>query len=221
MSKTKVLIADDHTLFRESLSAMLERVEDIDVVGHVSNGDEVIEQAKSLKPDIILMDIRMPVIDGIEATRKIKSNGLDTSIIMLTMCDDDKSLFDAIKSGANGYFLKSDSASSLVNNIRAVARGEVLLPPSIAPRLLNEFARVAKNHEKFERQSSILTSRERDVMDLMAAGFGNKQIARKLFISEKTVRNHISNLYRKLSCNSRSQAVLAAVRAGIINVEKD
>ena len=221
MSKTKVLIADDHALFRESLSSMLERIEDIQVVGHVSTGEEAIKQAKSLRPDVILMDICMPVVDGIEATRKIKSEGNNIAIIVVTMCDDDKSLFDAIKSGANGYFLKSDSVSNLIKNIRAVAKGEVLLSSAIAPRLLNEFARVAKNHEKFESQNSILTSREKDVLDLMAAGFGNKQIARKLFISEKTVRNHISNLYRKLSCNSRSQAVLAAVRAGIICVDKD
>jgi two-component system response regulator DegU len=221
VAKTEVLIADDHALFRECLSAMLEDIEDIAVVGTVSTGDEVIEQARLLQPDVILMDIRMPFVDGIEATRKITSERLDTRIIMLTMCDDDKSLFDAIKSGANGYFLKSDSACSLVRNIRAVAKGEVLLPPTIAPRLLNEFARVATDHEKLERQSSMLTAREKDVLDLMAAGFGNKQIARKLFISEKTVRNHISNLYRKLSCNSRSQAVLTAVREGMICIDKD
>ncbi len=221
MSATKVLIADDHMLFRECLSAMLDSVEDIDVVGHVSAGDEAIEKTKSLQPDVVLMDIRMPIIDGIEATRKITSERLGASVIMLTMCDDDRNLFNAIKSGANGYFIKSDSVNSLVKNIRAVARGEVLFPPAIAPRLLDEFVRVSKDHEKFERQSSTLTSREKDVLDLMAAGFGNKQIARKLFISEKTVRNHISNLYRKLSCNSRSQAVLAAVRSGIICLDKD
>ena len=221
MSKTRVLIADDHILFREGLSALLERSEDMEVVGQVSNGDDAIKQAELLRPDIILMDIRMPVVDGIEATKRIVSERRGARIIVLTMCEDDKSLFEAVKSGANSYFLKTDSISSLIKNIRALVKGEVLLSPTIAPRLLSEFARIAKNHDEFERQGSILTPREKDMLDLMAAGFGNKQIARKLFISEKTVRNHISSVYRKLSCNSRSQAVLAAVRAGIICTDID
>ncbi len=220
MSDVKVLIADDHTLFRQGLRNMLELEKDIAVVGEVTSGSEAVVQAKQLRPDIILMDICMPNLDGIEATKRIRQNHPHIGIIMVTVHEDDINLFESVKAGANGYFLKASSIDGLLENIKAVARGESILHPTFVRKILDEYARLAKGREKYtQSRSGELTPREKEIIELMASGYGNKQIARKLFISEKTVKNHVSNIYRKLSCNDRAQAVLQAVKVGIIEIE--
>lgn len=220
MSDIGVLIADDHTLFRQGLRNILELEKGIRVVGEVETGQEAVAIAHQIRPDIVLMDISMPECNGIEATQKIKKDYPHIGIIMLTVFEDDKNLFDSIKAGANGYFLKASSVDNLVDGIKAVARGESTIYPTLLRRIMDEFVVLAKAQDAPSKiGSNGLTAREREVIGLMANGYGNKQIARKLFISEKTVKNHVSNIYRKLSCNDRAQAVLQAVKAGLIEIE--
>jgi DNA-binding NarL/FixJ family response regulator len=217
MTTIRVLVVDDHTLFRDGLSAILMTVPDIDVVGEAGTGQEAVAQAESLAPDVVLMDISMPDLNGIEATQQILAVKPDTGIIMLTMLEDNDSLFAAMCAGARGYILKGADKAEVLKTIRAVADGDALFGPAIATRLTAFF----QNSKGAAPQSEIispfpdLTDREREVLALIAAGENNQEIAQQLHISAKTVSNHISNVFNKLQVVDRAQAIVKARQAGL------
>jgi DNA-binding NarL/FixJ family response regulator len=209
---TRVLIADDHTLFREGLVALLDSVEDIEVVATAEDGRQAIAAAAQLQPDVILMDIQMPEVNGIEATRRIIETSPHIGVIVVTMFEDDDSVFAAMRAGARGYVLKGADQDDMLRSIRAVARGEALYGPTIAARLMNFFAApVQAPPQAFPE----LTAREVEILDLIAQGLDNPEIARRLSISSKTVRNHVSNIFNKLQVTDRVQAAIRAREAGM------
>ena len=208
----RVLIADDHPLFREGMRGRLDRVADIEVVGEASSGDEAVKLAREFGPEVILMDIKMPGKNGIEATREILQTNQETGVLMLTMFQDDDSVFAAMRAGAKGYLLKDSGGEGVVHAIRAVASGEAVFGAGVAERIIGFFSapRAAP-----QRAFPDLTEREEEVLSLVAQGKGNREIARQLFVSLKTVRNHVSNILLKLQVADRSQAVIRARDAGI------
>ena len=213
MDPIRVLIADDHTLFSEGLKALLSSIEDVDTVGETATGRATIENAVSLQPDVILMDIQMPDINGIEATRRILRDSPHIGIIMLTMFDDDESVFAAMRAGARGYVLKGADQDAMLRAIRSVANGESLFSPEIAQRLMHFFSNL-----DITPATGIfpeLTVREREILELIAQGCTNADIAQQLVISLKTVRNHVSNILNKLQVADRAQAVIRARGAGL------
>jgi len=212
MNKISVLIADDHTLFREGVLAILSTVDDIRAVAEAADGREAVSQAAELKPDVILMDIQMPGLNGIEATRRIQQSGLDTGVIILTMFEDDDSVFAAMRAGARGYILKGADQEELLRAIRAVNSGEAIFGPAIATRMMNYFAGL-KPGSQLEAYPE-LTEREREVLELIARGENNASIAGQLSISQKTVRNHVSNIFNKLQVADRAQAIVQAREKG-------
>lgn len=217
MTAIRVLIVDDHTLFRDGLSAILTNVADIDVVGEAGNGREAVALVKSLAPDVVLMDINMPDLNGIEATQQVLAAKPDTGVIMLTMLEDNDSLFAAMCAGARGYILKGADKAEVLKTIRAVADGEALFGPAIASRLTAFFqnSRGVVRQNEAPSPFSDLTDREREVLALIAAGENNQGIARKLHISAKTVSNHISHIFNKLQVADRAQAIVKARQAGL------
>jgi DNA-binding NarL/FixJ family response regulator len=212
MEPIRVLIADDHTLFRAGLVALLASIPDVEVVGEAASGQEVLVKAGELQPDVILMDIQMPDLNGIEATRQILRAQPHMGIIVLTMFKDDDSVFAAMRAGARGYILKGVDQSVMLRAVRAVANGESLFSPEIADRLMRYFAnlRPATPPEVFPE----LTAREREILALIAQGDTNGDIAAELTISVKTVRNHVSNIFSKLQVADRVQAAIRAREAG-------
>lgn len=215
----KILIVDDHKLFREGLSAILVTTPDINVVGEAGTGPEAIAQARALEPNVILMDINMPEINGIEATRQVLAHAPGTGVIMLTMLEDDDSLFAAMCAGARGYILKGADKAEVLKTIRAVAEGEALFGPIIAGRLTSFFQNSGGTTHQNQSASPFpdLTDREREVLELIAAGENNQEIALRLHISAKTVSNHISNVFNKLQVADRAQAIVKARQAGLGN----
>lgn len=211
-NEIRVLIADDHTLFRDGLVALLNSVSEIDVVGTAQDGEEAIERTADSQPDVILMDLLMPKVNGIEATKQIIQTSPHIGVIMLTMFEDDESVFSAMRAGARGYILKGADQEDVLRAIRAVARGEALFGPSIANRLM-DFFKVPPSAppEAFPE----LTEREHEILTLIAQGKSNPEIAEQLHISLKTVRNHVSNIYNKMQVTDRVQAVLRAREAGL------
>lgn len=214
--KIRILIADDHTLFREGLQALLFSVADTEVVGEAATGEEAIQRATETNPDVILMDIQMPDLSGIEATRRIlaesSSHQEAPSIIVLTMHEDNDSIFAAMRAGARGYILKGADQEEMLRAIRAAAHGEALFGPRIAERIVGFFnSPKSKAAEPFPE----LTEREREVLELIAQGSNNSEIARKLFVSPKTVRNNISHIFSKLMVADRSEAIVRAREAGM------
>lgn len=209
----RVLIADDHTLFREGLKALLASVPDIETVGETATGKATIESAITLQPDVILMDIQMPDVNGIDATRRIIHDSPHIGVIMLTMFEDDESVFAAMRAGARGYVLKGADQAVMLRAIRSVANGESLFSPEIARRLMHFFTNLKPQMppEVFPE----LTDREREILDMLAQGDTNVQIADALVISLKTVRNHVSNIFSKLQVANRAQAALRAREAGL------
>jgi DNA-binding NarL/FixJ family response regulator len=223
---TRVLLADDHTLFREGVASLLERVGDIRLVGEAATGEEAVRLAEELLPDVVLMDLKMPGIGGIEATRAIVGRNPHTGVIMVTMFEDDESVFAALKAGARGYVLKDADRGMLLRAIRAVARGEALLGAPIARRVLEQFSGSPSMPAPVHPESPSplfdeLTPRELEVLRLIAQGLKNREIAEKLVISEKTVGNHISNIFVKLQVNDRSQAIVRALRGGLVNDDQN
>jgi DNA-binding NarL/FixJ family response regulator len=208
----RVLIADDHTLFRDGLVGLLNSVEDIKVVGTAQDGSEVVQLAAEFQPDVILMDILMPELNGIEATRRIIQEYPHMGIVMLTMFEDDESVFSAMRAGARGYILKGADQDDVLLAIRAVYRGEALFGPSIASRLMDFFTIPPSEPPQTFPE---LTEREHEILALIAQGIGNGEIAKRLSISLKTVRNHVSNIYNKMQVTDRVQAVLRAREAGL------
>jgi two-component system nitrate/nitrite response regulator NarL len=210
MDAIRVLLADDHALFRRGLASLLANREDIEVVGEAASGDEAVERARELMPDVILMDVRMPGGGGLEATRRLKEEMPYVKIVILTVSEDEEDLFAALKGGAQGYLLKNIDPEDLIACIHQVQRGEAPLAPSMATKILREFGSAAP------RPGPVLTQRERQVLELVARGDANKEIARALQISENTVKNHLRNILEKLHLQNRVQAVMYALREGLI-----
>ncbi len=213
MDSIRILIADDHTLFRSGLKALFDSLPETAVIGEAESGQDVISLAESLQPDIVLMDIQMPGINGIDATRQIVNTSPHIGVIMVTMFEDDDSVFAAMRAGARGYVLKGADQEEMVRVIQAVARGEALFGPGIANRLMTYFAtpRPAAMQPAFPE----LTTREREVLHLIAQGMNNGDIARHLHLSVKTVRNHASNIFSKLQVVDRAEAMIKARDAGM------
>ena len=218
MEQIHVLIADDHTLFRAGLHALLNLFPDIQVVGEASSGEEAITKAEALQPDIILMDLQMPGenntpgVNGIEATRRIVHTSPNIAIIVVTMFEDDDSVFSAMRAGARGYILKEADEEEVLRAIRAVARGEAIFGPAIARRLVHFFSKPGLSSNPVFPE---LTEREREILDLIARGENNAEIAQRLVLSPHTVRNHISNIFSKLQVADRAEAIILARDAGL------
>jgi len=208
-----VLIADDHPVVRHGLRTFLETQEDLGVVGEAADGAEAVELAERLLPDVVLMDVVMPGLDGVEATRRVRGLSPSTKVIVLTSFDDDEKVFPSIKAGAAGYLLKDVHPQELADAIRRVHGGEALLAPSVAAKLMQEVA------GERAPSSGGLTERELDVLRLIARGLSNKLIARELVVSEKTVKTHVSNILAKLHLADRTQAALYAVRERLVELE--
>jgi two-component system NarL family response regulator len=216
----RVLIVDDHALFRRGLVMVLEQEKDIDLVGEAGDGAEAVNIAQDTMPDVVLMDVRMPRRGGIEATSQIKALAPHIKILMLTISDEEADLYDAIKAGASGYLLKEISIEEVANAIRQVHAGQSMISPSMASKLLTEFATmVKKTDEKPAAAQPRLTEREMEVLRLVAKGRNNRDIAKELFISENTVKNHIRNILEKLHLHSRMQAVVYAVREKLLEIQ--
>ena len=217
MKTIRVLLADDHALFREGVRAILKSVPDIEIVGEAGTGQEALKLASNLKPDVILMDIQMPDLNGVEATQRILKTQSDVGIIIVTMLEDDDSLFSAMRAGARGYILKGADKAEMLKSIRAVAEGEALFGPSIASRLLNFFHDTPPQSKRKSLTTPFpeLTEREQEILASIARGDTNDKIAEQLSISLKTVRNHVSNIFNKLQVMNRTQAAIRARDAGL------
>ena len=213
MEPVRVLIADDHPHFRDGLRALLLSAPDLEVVGEAGDGEEAISLAVELQPDVILMDLNMPGVGGIEATRRILHTSPHIAILVVTMFEDDDSVFAALQAGARGYLLKGALKAEILRSIRAVSCGEAIFGPSIAKRLMQYFAspRPSAPHDALPE----LTDREREILTLIAQHETNPEIARRLYLSPKTVRNHVSNIFTKLQVADRAQAIIRAREAGL------
>jgi DNA-binding NarL/FixJ family response regulator len=217
----RTLIVDDHALFRRGLEIVLVTEQDIEVVGEASDGAEAVEKAASSLPDVVLMDVRMPRSSGIEACRAIKDVAPSARIVILTMSDEEDDLFEAIKAGASGYLLKDIPLDEVAEAVRSVHGGQSLISPSMAGKLLSEFATLARREDtETPRQlpAPKLTDREMQVLKLVARGMNNRDIAKELFISDNTVKNHVRNILEKLQIHSRMEAVMVAVREKLIEL---
>ena len=210
----KVLIADDHPIVRQGLATVLGQEEDLQVVGQASNGHEAVAQARKLHPDIILMDLQMPGMDGVEAIQQIKEEAADIGIIILTTYDTDEHIFRGVEAGARAYLLKDSPPEEVLNAIRVVNKGESLIQPKVASRLLDRFSQLSRSPASDE----ILSSREVEVLQLMAKGASNKEIPTQLLIGESTVKTHIIHIFNKLGVKGRIEAVTEASRRGIIKL---
>lgn len=208
----RVLIADDHVLFRQGIRALLDSVPDVTLVGEAGTGDEALALFHELLPDVVLMDIKMPGPNGIEATRRLLASDPEVVVIVLTMFADDDSIVAAMRAGARGYILKGDDETEMLRVIRAAAGGAVLFGPAVAKRLLAFFA--GSSGQNDPSTFPTLTGREQDVLRLLARGQSNDEIARKLFVSTKTVRNHITSIFSKLQVTDRAHAIVRAREAG-------
>jgi DNA-binding NarL/FixJ family response regulator len=214
----RVLLVDDQALFREGLETLLSVHEDIEVVGQAGNGREAVEAAAQVRPDIVLMDVRMPVLDGVRATHLLKEARPQCRVIVLTTFDDDEYIFDALRMGASGYLLKDVASARLVEAIRATARGESILEPSVAAKVIAEFSRVSSlvPAAQMEQLVEPLSERELEILALIARGASNKEIAGQLFIAEGTVKNHVTHILGKLGVRDRTQAALKARELGLL-----
>jgi len=210
----RVLIADDQTLFRSGLAGLLNDDNRVTVVGQAVDGQDAVNQAGILKPDVVLMDVKMPNLDGVEATRRIVAEHPDIKILILTTFDADTFVLQALRAGASGYVLKDAQPQAIVSSILAVLSGERVMASAVANRVLDMLTGTTTPKDFYNG----LTAREIEILKLMATGQANKQIARRLEISEKTVRNHVSHMYEKLQIYERSQAVLYAVRKGLVEL---
>jgi DNA-binding NarL/FixJ family response regulator len=215
MDKIAILISDDHTLFRRGIRKLLEDEADLVVVGEAADGHEAVRLARELVPDVVLMDIQMPGIDGIEVTRVLRREMPHLGIVFVTMYEDDEFVFRGLQAGGRGYILKDADPDTMLRAIRAVANGESLLGPTIALKVMRQFSAMEPVHECVGEG---LTPREVEVLKLIAQGLANKEIAQRLAISPKTVKNHINNILSKLHLYDRTQATLYAIRSGLVKV---
>jgi len=216
----RVLVADDHPVVREGLSTIVDVEDDITVVGQASDGGEALRLARQLRPDVVLMDLKMPNVDGVEAIKRIRGELPETHILILTTYADEEYIMDGIRAGARGYLLKDASPDELVRAVRLVARGESLLQPTVAARVLDKLSELMTADETPPSASTPdmrLTAREREVLRLLAGGARNHDVAEALFISERTVKNHISSAMQKLDANTRAEAVAKAIQLGLLS----
>lgn len=213
MERLRILVVDDHDDFRAGLEALLATTESTELVGTATNGLDAVRIALDLQPDVVLMDLQMPKLNGIEATQRIVASSPHIGVLVLTMMEDDESVFDAVRAGARGYLLKGSRRAEIIRSIEAVGAGEVIFGPMIAARVTTYFrgVRSAPAAEVFPE----LTDREREILSLIAAGRENAEIARQLMVSTKTVRNHSSNIFMKLQVAHRAQAIVLAREAGL------
>ena len=214
--KLKVLIADDHPLVREALHRALDSEEDIEVVAEASDGEEAVKLASELKPDVVVMDIVMPKLNGIEATKRIKEIAPNIAILILTAYDDDEYVLGLLDAGAAGYLLKSVRGRDLVRAIRAIRSGESVLHPNIIAKLLK---RVMTMSTEAQKSQELLSERESEILKLVAMGMTNREIARKLFLSERTIKAHLTNIFNKLNVASRSEAIVKGLKWGLVTLE--
>jgi DNA-binding NarL/FixJ family response regulator len=217
MSRIKLMIADDHKLFREGLKALLAVTDDIEIVAEAEDGNSALKKCQELQPEIILMDINMPGLNGIYATQQILEKFPQIGIIMLTMLEDDTSVFNAMRAGARGYLLKGADPQEVLRVIRAVAEGQALFGPAIATRLMNFFKELSLKPVAAQSKATFpeLTERELEVLRLISQGLNNSEITHKLVLSPKTVRNHITNIFSKLQVADRAQAIVRAREEGV------
>jgi DNA-binding NarL/FixJ family response regulator len=213
MEKVKLVIADDHVLIREGIKKLLELEDSLEILGLASDGNEAIELVETLKPDVILLDINMPHLSGIEALKIIKNEYPATKVIMLTIHEDAEYLIETVNIGAEGYVLKDADVSSLVKAILKVNSGDIYIHPTLSGILIKEYKK--KDQQQEEINNSSLTRREYEVIKLISKGYNNKEIATELFISEKTVKNHVSNIFKKIKVTDRTQAALYAIKNNI------
>ncbi len=214
MDAIKILIVDDHTVVRDGLNSMLSHEADFKVVGEARNGLEAVDRARDLRPNVVLMDLRMPELDGVGAMLRIREQDPGVKFIVLTTYDTDEDIFRAIEAGAKGYILKDASRDELFRGIRAVSRGESLIEPGVAAKVLDRLAQLSRKGP----DTDLLSERELKVLQLMARGARNKEVAAELSISESTVKMHIANIFQKLEVNDRTEAVTKAVQKGIIKL---
>ena len=217
MDVIRILIVDDHEVVRDGLAVMLARQEDVSVVGEAQNGLEAVEKSLELHPDVVLMDLRMPELNGVEAMRRIRDELPDLKFLVLTTYDTDEYIFEAIEAGAKGYLLKDASREELFQAVRAVHRGESRIEPGVASRLLDRLAQLSRQATQTSSNDT-LSERETEVLKLMAHGSANKAIAALLSISESTVKTHVSNIFQKLEVGQRTEAVTKAMSMGIIKL---
>jgi len=217
-NKIRILIVDDQALFREGLKTLLSVQSDFEIVGEVENGQEALRMVLQHKPHVVLMDLRMPVMDGVTATRRLKENHPDSRVLVLTTFDDDEDIFEGLRAGAVGYLLKDVSSEKLFEAVRAAASGDYFLQPSITAKVVAEFSRLSsiKSHEP-DALVDPLSSRELEVLKLVSTGASNKEIAQALVIAEGTVKNHLTNIFSKMGVRERMQAVLKARELGLIS----
>jgi DNA-binding NarL/FixJ family response regulator len=215
----RILIVDDHELFRHGVSAILKRSSDVEVVAEVENGQRAVQKCRELTPDVVLMDINMPVLDGLEATRQIKREYPNINILILTVSDTEEMLFEAIKSGASGYVLKNASPSVVIDSVKRVNAGEPVIPGNLAMQIITEFSKPVERSARSHLDE--LTVREVEVLRHLSTGASNRDIARTLYISENTVRNHVRNILEKLHFGNRVQAATYAVREGFVINEQE
>jgi DNA-binding NarL/FixJ family response regulator len=217
-----VLIVDDQALVRAGFRMILDAEEDIEVAGEAADGAEAVAEAQRLSPDVILMDVRMPQVDGIEATRRVLADGFDTKVVMLTTFDMDEYVYDALRAGASGFLLKDVPPEQLVAGIRAVAQGDALLAPSVTRRVIEEFVRRPPSSvQTVPAELEQLTARELEVLKLVAKGLSNAEIAQELFVSETTVKTHVAHVLTKLDVRDRVQAVVLAYECGLAGIVRE
>jgi DNA-binding NarL/FixJ family response regulator len=213
MSPTRVLIADDHPTFRRGLGSLIESLPDVELVGEADDGESAVSMTAQIKPDVVVMDLNMPRLNGIEATRRIIADNPSAAIIVLTMLDEDESVFAAMRAGARGYIVKGADTDDVLRAVESVSRGDLVFGPSVAGRVLSYLTQPlsARDPVMFPE----LSDREREILELLARGLSNTEIARRLVVSPKTVRNHVSNVFAKLQVSDRAQAIERARRAGL------
>jgi DNA-binding NarL/FixJ family response regulator len=217
MKVIKILLVDDQPLFREGLRTLLSVHSDFDVIGEAGNGEEALRLVRSLRPSVVLMDLQMPVLDGVAATRRLHEEQPGCRVIVLTTFDDDEMVFDGLRAGAVGYFLKDAPSEKLAEAIRVAARGETFLQPSVAAKVVAEFARLSrKTTESSNSLTEPLSERELEILRLIAKGASNREIAGTLFLAEGTVKNHVTNILGKLDVRDRTQAAIKAKDSGLI-----
>lgn len=215
MTHIRLMIADDHKLFREGIKALLAITDDIEIVGEAEDGESALKKCQELEPDVILMDINMPGLNGIQVTGQILEKQPQTRIVMLTMLEDDASIFHAMRAGARGYLLKGADPTEVLSVIRAAAEGQALFGPAIATRLINYFKELSAKPPVSVPPFPELTERELEILRLIAQGLNNQELAQKLVLSPKTVRNHITSIFSKLQVADRAQAIVRAREAGL------
>jgi DNA-binding NarL/FixJ family response regulator len=221
VSKIRILLADDHAILRAGLVRLLNEESDIEVVGEADNGREAVQKVQELHPDIVLMDIGMPVMNGMEATKQIKKRDQDVKILVLTMHDNEEYLFQVLQAGASGYVLKKAADSDLVNAIHVVNRGDCFLYPSAAKMVVEDYLEKLKHGQEPTSSFDTLTDREREILTLVAEGHTNREIAEALFISVKTVETHKANIMEKLNLHKRAELVRYAIKKGMLQVDFD